>query len=121
MKRTGKELKHYLSKYANKNRFNMVAQKRIDKGVAWLDKVRPGWEKEIDVETLEMSEMDSCILGQLFGNVRNVEFFLNENDHRFTDWDKLEEYGFVSKPHKGYDVLQTGWVNMIQERVKCQH
>lgn len=45
MKTNGKKLEICLSKSANKNRFNVVTQtqKRIDKGAAWLDEVRPVW------------------------------------------------------------------------------
>ena len=37
-------------------------------GVALLDEVWPGWEREIDLNRLDVSDADLCILGQLYGS-----------------------------------------------------
>lgn len=36
-------------------------------GATVLDIVRPGWFRDIDLFTLDLSEPDFCILGQLWG------------------------------------------------------
>ena len=33
-----------------------------------LDEVRPGWEREIDQDTLDMEQPNRCLMGQLYGD-----------------------------------------------------
>lgn len=40
----------------------------VDKGAAWLDRVKPGWREMIDIGSLQMDRCDRCILGQLYGD-----------------------------------------------------
>lgn len=42
-------------------------RERVERGAAWMDTVRPGWETEIAVERLAFWSMTNCILGQTFG------------------------------------------------------
>lgn len=39
---------------------------RVANGARWLDENFPGWEQRIDVGTLDLSEKDNCICGQVF-------------------------------------------------------
>lgn len=39
----------------------------VAKGAALLDKILPGWHKQIDLEKLDMGEPSICMMGQLFG------------------------------------------------------
>lgn len=41
------------------------------KGAALLDRVRPGWEKGVDVETLDIRSHNKCVLGQTYGDYRH--------------------------------------------------
>jgi len=41
---------------------------RIDKGVEYLDRVRPGWADEIDLEHLHLVTGCQCVIGQLHGD-----------------------------------------------------
>jgi len=47
-------------------------QRKVKKGIIWLNEVKPGWYKEIDVETLRMDNRYSCVCGQLFTNFWKV-------------------------------------------------
>lgn len=38
--------------------------KEVAAGAAWLDENFPGWEREIDLGTLDMSNCSACICGQ---------------------------------------------------------
>lgn len=38
---------------------------RIDKAVEYLDKRRPGWAHEVDLDILAMKSCSKCVLGQL--------------------------------------------------------
>jgi len=42
------------------------------KGALLADRTRPDWFNEIDVDRLDMSFADACILGQLFNDYWNV-------------------------------------------------
>lgn len=41
---------------------------RVAKGAALLDERRPGWALVIDLPTLDISDCDYCVLGQLMGD-----------------------------------------------------
>lgn len=40
---------------------------RVAKGVALLDDKRPGWERELDLGTLDIASSTSCVTAQLGG------------------------------------------------------
>ena len=37
-------------------------------GATYLDVVRPGWAAEINLDILDLSNCEVCVLGQLYGN-----------------------------------------------------
>jgi hypothetical protein len=39
----------------------------VDRGAEYLDRVMPGWATRIDVGRLDLSDGQTCILGQLYG------------------------------------------------------
>lgn len=41
---------------------------RVQRGVELLDRVRPGWERSIDLGSLDIAICTRCVLGQLFGH-----------------------------------------------------
>lgn len=42
---------------------------RVAKGVALLDEKKPGWEREIDLEALDISDGNFCVTAQLYGGL----------------------------------------------------
>lgn len=40
---------------------------RVARGAALLDEKRPGWFRAVDLDGLELSSCEACVLGQLFG------------------------------------------------------
>ena len=38
----------------------------VDKGIAYLDEVRPGWRERVSVAALDMGDGNRCIAGQAF-------------------------------------------------------
>lgn len=51
-----------------------IAEPFVARGVAWLDEHYPGWFKAIDLETLDVSKCDICVLGQVYsGHVPYAE------------------------------------------------
>lgn len=41
-------------------------EKRVKRGVKWLNEVKPGWHKKIDLKTLNLKDAGVCVCGQLF-------------------------------------------------------
>lgn len=39
----------------------------VHRGAALLDRLRPGWEREVFPDSLRMDEVGECVLAQLFG------------------------------------------------------
>lgn len=51
-----------------------IAEPFVARGVAWLDEHYPGWFNAIDLETLNISRCDICVLGQVYsGHVPYAE------------------------------------------------
>lgn len=46
----------------------MSTYEPANRGAELLDRIRPGWHNEIDLDTLEVSDFERCVLGQLYGN-----------------------------------------------------
>jgi hypothetical protein len=44
------------------------ASQRVRRGAELLDRHRPGWEREVDIERLHMGNTVDCLLGQLYGD-----------------------------------------------------
>lgn len=40
-------------------------EENVQRGAAWLDSVRPGWEQDIDPANLNLRFTDRCVLGQI--------------------------------------------------------
>lgn len=46
-------------------------RERVQRGMAFLDVDKPGWEDCIDLERLDMSNCGDCVLGQIYGYYGN--------------------------------------------------
>ena len=57
---------------------------RVAAGAQWLDQHRPGWIDRIDLITLDVSDPECCVLGQLD----------DEWPVELTDWHTAEAHGF---------------------------
>ena len=49
----------------NKGKRQSSIEKRVARGAAWLDRVKPGWFKLIDLDALDLRSGCSCVLGQI--------------------------------------------------------
>jgi len=41
---------------------------KVQSGITWLNKEKPGWHKGIDLKILDLSDSNTCVCGQVFGN-----------------------------------------------------
>ena len=46
----------------------VIARQIVQHGMTLLDRVRPGWDAEIDLTRLDISCPNDCLLGQLYGS-----------------------------------------------------
>ena len=86
-------------------------EQRVARGAAFLDARHPGWAARIDLDWLDLSMCDRCVLGQLFGD------FNEAPQHA-----RLEAYrlGFDRPPGMvgmEYTKLTAEWRRLIRERV----
>lgn len=44
----------------------LSVRKRVENGARWLDENFPGWEDRINIDTLDLSNGQRCICGQVF-------------------------------------------------------
>lgn len=108
---------------------------RVAKGAALLDEKRPGWERLIDLDTLDVRSGYSCVTAQLSGNANWLagmrQLGLTENNggtyiaHGFNAEDyyaeEAEERGL-----KGYDqadafaTLNALWKDLITTRLAAE-
>jgi hypothetical protein len=94
-----------------------IILERVQRGLAWLEKKHgPGWEDKIDLETLDLEDVHSCVIGQVYGNYAHIS--------RLTDEDP-EDLGFDLACDEWDDendryapVLQETWKQVLTPRVK---
>lgn len=81
----------------------------VARGVALLDAKRPGWERDIHIDTLDLRSPSLCILGQL-------------HDGHYSDGCTkleigiMEPYGFCPYADE-VEETHAEWVRVISERV----
>lgn len=101
-------------------------------GATFLDVIRPGWFREINLSTLRMASCQACVLGQLYGDYwKGAEtlFALRANGNKTTKFDTDQgshqaaiEAGF----HNGdndtvkYGTLTDSWKREINKRLNSK-
>ncbi|SRR6266581_3946662 len=90
-----------------------------------LDRAAPGWHNSIDIGTLDLSNSNSCIIGQL---VRASDSLLRAEGH-WPNWIHEVDLDFqgkvlkaiLSSDEKNYPILQDAWVSAIADRIIHRH
>lgn len=86
---------------------------KIRNGIKFLDQDKPGWEHEIDLDKLELSDCVSCVLGQTFGNYYNVlDRIVNCGWPQQNEW--AAERGFYTHGSEWRE-LTDQWVTAIEK------
>lgn len=94
-------------------------QEDVKRGANILDQLYPGWEKDINEETLNIAVCSDCAAGQIFGSYT----FLYDNFGWGTD--TAAYYGFnVRKAEdrvrdsvsESYDALRQAWIEEVNNR-----
>lgn len=89
------------------NPIPLEIQERVIQGADFLDNKVPGWAKRINLETLEMSSICRCSLGQLYGDFTVGRNHLNLNYERsvnmgfdargLTHIDRIREFSLLDR------------------------
>lgn len=87
----------------------MSLAERVARGVELLDRVRPGWAKEVDLDRLDVGRCDRCVLGQVFGSYGTGLVIAFPN---LTAGESVAHGFFDTYP----DVLTEVWRRVIAER-----
>jgi hypothetical protein len=102
--------------------YALKAEQQVKKGVAFLDRHKPGWWKAIRLRELDLEDGYCCVLGQTF------ESKVIDDETGFHAAERLlrlkvpEKYGFeIDDDDAGpnYDELQVAWWRLISERQKA--
>jgi hypothetical protein len=108
------------------------ACERVRRGAELLDRHRPGWGWEVDIEHLDMGDHDFCVLGQLYGDYHSGcdALGFGEYEERSTHgfnvywpwqapilWGIARLIGFDRSLHRReFRLLRDAWVAEIRTR-----
>ncbi len=87
---------------------------RVAAGAAFLDEHDPGWDRDVDLATLDLSDCGNCVFGQLQDGYDDglIEFGLS--DQRATELG-FAEAGFLNSDCD-YPALTAEWRKIITAR-----
>lgn len=88
-------------------------EERVARGAARLDEVRPGWHRNVNVQTLDISSGRNCALGQVFGSygVGTVAAGVTIDS---------AQHGFLSSVDATYGELTAEWKRLIETRLEAE-
>lgn len=107
-----------------------IVEERVAAGAEWLDANEPGWERRVDLASLELHNACRCVLGQVF-NDRAEAVQQGDNPQCVeTGWDyALDIVRMPSTAPLGFSIFSGGqgaaeqwaaldeaWISLIKER-----
>ena len=96
---------------------------RAAAGAAFLDRVKPDWFKRVNLDTLDLSCDDTCVLGQLHGDyLRGMDKYGldNERARELGLWGNCHPREFLAGFRGGWNRLTRAWKNEIENRLHPQ-
>ena len=98
----------------------MTINERVAKGAAILDAKKPGWERQIDIASLQLADSCHCVLGQLYGHYFDgLDAIKLLHDPALIPGTSGAGAGFNTYPHEGMTVfadLDEAWISLVKER-----
>jgi hypothetical protein len=92
-------------------------EERAARGAAFMDAHYPGWEKDVNLKTLNIGSNEFCILGQRYQDYDVGTVRLGIGD----DMDAQYALGFMATPGEGrgqYPQLTKAWRREIMRRLR---
>ncbi len=88
-----------------------TVEERVAAGAAWLDANEPGWERRIDLATLEVADGCRCVLAQIMPEHRFYRILARLG----LPGSRAIAYGFATD-RGDWEALDETWVALIKER-----
>lgn len=89
---------------------------RVQAGCEWLDKIRPGWDRDIDLTVLDLSDCTVCVVGQLTDGESEAGIWALMADYPGDSDDAWPiELGF-NDVEEQYEALTGEWYRVIRAR-----
>jgi hypothetical protein len=85
----------------------------VAKGIALLDKQKPGWRDRINWETLDLGDGKLCIIGQLNNGEFSPTTFLDQEN--IVNFDS-DDYGYSTPTSGTYSELTAEWKRQGQPK-----
>lgn len=86
-----------------------IAEEYVASGAAFLDEKYPAWRQRIDVDTIDISDGDHCILGQLYGSYSQGVDLLRLGDGA------VENFGFIYSTRAPSGALTDAWQALLAD------
>lgn len=103
-----------------------TTRKRVAEGARFLDQTMPDWRSMVRVETLAMQHLNTCVLGQLFGEYARGKGLLAAwwlDNHPTGSQEDLSDvdvlHGFESGGYVNYSDLHDEWLRVIANEPEC--
>jgi hypothetical protein len=96
-------------------------KEQVDKGVAYLDKERPGWRELIDPDKLNISSLHDCILGQVYGYFYDCPLIQSALCWFDTAFDTAFDHGFytgLDSSREEKRELEEEWIKRCHSQTK---
>lgn len=103
-----------------------MGAKEVAAGAAWLDEVKPGWEREIDLGTLDLTQCHHCVCGQslrdvaedagVFSGYDYARLLATGSSFSNASWIWAVEHGFSARDDDEWVYNEALWVELIKER-----
>jgi hypothetical protein len=92
---------------------------RVAKGAALLDEKRPGWERLIDLEILDVENGHCCVTAQFSGMVYGDSSWRHGMEQLGLNMRSYTEHGFRTDDDRvlDYPTLNTLWKDLISKRL----
>lgn len=91
---------------------------QVTAGAAWLDENYPGWERKIDLGSLDLRSCSNCVCGQSLRDLAETLNYANGYYYAFKSrgFQWAVDHGFAVSIRDGWDELERLWVELIKER-----
>lgn len=94
--------------------FFIPTQAPVRREAEWLDTVRPGWAKLIDIDTLSLTSGATCVLGQVFRREaeKSRYYFSTGWDYARTRYASVDNNSAFQLSH-----YEGAWVREVRARL----
>ena len=93
--------------------------KTVERGAALLDERKPGWDRKVDLEKLDLYSPCNCVLGQVYGDrLSHYDGYGYNRGLRLLElhYQGSKLHGFTAMPNGYHGNLTAAWRRLIEKR-----